>query len=132
MSKTPKEIWCRSGLYYEYVDDWSEGSWSPTNDGGVKYVRADRIEELEAQRKKTYEALLSVTRLHDEVEANLAKAMKTVAAAKEMYETAMLTAGGSPVAWSEHVKARNAFSDTLAELTSSVAANNEVKGGKDD
>lgn len=49
MSKTPKEIWCRSGLYYEYVKDWSEGSWSPTNDGGVKYVRADRIKELEAE-----------------------------------------------------------------------------------
>lgn len=79
MSRTPKEIWCRSGLYYEYVKDWSEGSWSPTNDGGVKYVRADYVEELEAQRKKTYEALLSVTRLHDEVEANLAKAMDALA-----------------------------------------------------
>ena len=57
MSKTPKEIWCRSGLYYEYVKDWSEGSWSPTNDGGVKYVRADRIEELEAKLAKAVEAL---------------------------------------------------------------------------
>ena len=64
MSKTPKEIWCRSGLYYEYVKDWSEGSWSPTNDGGVKYVRADHIKELEeenaqlkAQLAKAVEAL---------------------------------------------------------------------------
>ena len=60
MSKTPKEIWCRSGLYYEYVKDWSEGSWSPTNDGGVKYVRADRIEELEAKLAKTMDALAGV------------------------------------------------------------------------
>ena len=58
MSRTPKEIWCRSGLYYEYVDDWSEGSWSPTNDGGVKYVLADRIEELEAKLAKSVELAL--------------------------------------------------------------------------
>jgi len=41
---------------------------------GHLYIEAaDRIEELEAQRKKTYEALLSVTRLHDEVEAKLVR-----------------------------------------------------------
>jgi len=41
----------------------------------VKAVAA-RIKDLEAQRKKTYEALLKVTRLHDEAEAKLAKAVE--------------------------------------------------------
>ena len=52
----------------------------------------------------------------EELEAKLAKAEKIVAAAKEMYETEMLTGGGSPVAWAAHVSARNAFASTLAEL----------------
>lgn len=52
MSKTPKEIWCTSGQYYDYVTDWSNGSWSRSSDGGVKYVRADRLEELEAKLVK--------------------------------------------------------------------------------
>jgi hypothetical protein len=50
MTDTPKEIWCSTGLYWDYKDDWSEGSWRDNdNCAGVKYVRADRIEELEAQ-----------------------------------------------------------------------------------
>jgi len=50
MSDTPNEIWCDTGLYYDYKTDWSEGSWrNNDNCGGVKYVRADRIEELEAK-----------------------------------------------------------------------------------
>ena len=57
MSKTPKEIWCSSGLYYDYVTDWSEGSWCRDNDGGVKYIRADRIKELEAKLAKVTEEL---------------------------------------------------------------------------
>ena len=36
---------------------------------------ADSIEELEADRRKTYEALLKVTRIHDELEAKLEKAV---------------------------------------------------------
>ena len=55
MSKTPKEIWCSSGLYYDYVTDWSNGSWCRDNDGGVKYVRADHIEELKAKLAKALE-----------------------------------------------------------------------------
>ena len=52
MSDTPNEIWCDTGLYYEYKTDWSEGSWRNNDDcGGVKYVRADRIEELEERLK---------------------------------------------------------------------------------
>jgi hypothetical protein len=42
----------------------------------VAQEAADRIEELEADRRKTYEALLKVTRIHDEVEAKLAKAVE--------------------------------------------------------
>jgi hypothetical protein len=48
MSEAPKEIWCSTGLYYEYKKDWSEGEWSTGPDfATIKYVRADRIEELE-------------------------------------------------------------------------------------
>ena len=48
MSEAPTEIWCSTGLYYEYKKDWSEGEWSAgPNLASIKYVRADRIEELE-------------------------------------------------------------------------------------
>ena len=48
MIEAPKEIWCSTGLYYEYKTDWSEGEWSVRPDlSHIKYVRADRIEELE-------------------------------------------------------------------------------------
>ena len=39
---------------------------------------ADRIEELEAQQQKTYQELLKITKIHDEVEAKLAKAMEAL------------------------------------------------------
>lgn len=52
MSEAPKEIWCDTGLYWDYKDDWSEGSWRNHDDGGIKYIRADRIEELEAKLAK--------------------------------------------------------------------------------
>ena len=43
---------------------------------------ADRIEELEAQQAKTYQALLKVTKIHDEVEVKLAKAIEALKHAK--------------------------------------------------
>lgn len=45
MSEAPKEIWCSTGLYYEYKTDWSEGEWSVGQNGfaEVKYVRADLV-----------------------------------------------------------------------------------------
>jgi len=49
-------------------------------------------------------------------EAKLAKADDVLKLGKEMFETTMLTGGGSPDAWSEYVKARNAFRDAFAEL----------------
>ena len=52
----------------------------------------------------------------EQLEAKLAKQENIIAAGKEMYETAMLTGGGSPVAWTAYVKARNTFGDILAEL----------------
>ena len=47
---------------------------------------ADRIEKLEADRKKTYEALLKVTRIHEEVEAKLAKAVEHFITVNRMAE----------------------------------------------
>jgi hypothetical protein len=42
--EAPKRIWARTGLYYEYVQDWSEGSWDTDKceyEESVEYVRAD-------------------------------------------------------------------------------------------
>ena len=41
-------------------------------------IKCPRCEELEAQRAKTYQALLEVTKIHDEVEAKLAKALEAL------------------------------------------------------
>jgi hypothetical protein len=59
MSDRPREIWCDTGLYWDYVEDWSEGSWRNNDDwDGEKYVRADYVAELEAKLTKS-EALLA-------------------------------------------------------------------------
>lgn len=64
MTDRPREIWCDTGLYWDYVEDWSEGSWRDNDDsGGEKYVRADRIEELEAELEIALEALEKLARL---------------------------------------------------------------------
>jgi hypothetical protein len=52
----------------------------------LRLEAADRIEELEAQRAKTYQALLKVTKIHDEVEAKLAKAEWLLVEAKVQLE----------------------------------------------
>jgi len=63
MSKAPKEIWCSTGLYYEYKTDWSEGEWHARPDFScVKYVRADCIEELEAKLAKVVEDLTELVK----------------------------------------------------------------------
>jgi hypothetical protein len=55
MAKTATCIWCKSGLYWDWKDDWSEGSWTTYNDGGVKYIRADAEAELEKALQKLKE-----------------------------------------------------------------------------
>jgi hypothetical protein len=74
MSKAPKEIWCSTGLYYEYKTDWSEGEWYARPDFScVKYVRADRIEELEAKLANAMLALDEAIYLLDPDEEDIAK-----------------------------------------------------------
>ena len=64
MIEAPKEIWCSTGLYYEYKTDWSEGEWSVRPDlSHIKYVRADRIEELEAKQAKAIQAIPLLNRI---------------------------------------------------------------------
>ena len=79
----------------EHYDTIREVEQDPTGAMWAIHKQADRIGELEAK---------------------LAKQENIIAAGKEMYETAMLTGGGSPVAWTAYVKARNTFGDILAEL----------------
>lgn len=58
MIEAPKEIWCSTGLYYEYKTDWSEGEWSVRPDlSHIKYVRADRIENLTVELQLAVAAL---------------------------------------------------------------------------
>ena len=76
----------------------------------MHHTAADRIQELEAQRKKTYEALLKVTRL----EAKLAKAVEEA----EKYQQAF-AAQSRKLQAVLHIDGVRA---TLAELT----------GGKDE
>ena len=57
MRKPPEDIWCENGVYYDYE-----------HDGGVKYVRADRMEPL-------IDALNTICRLGVEDESlNVARA----------------------------------------------------------
>ena len=68
MSEAPKEIWCSTGMYYQCKHgrmllrqrkEWLEGKWSAGPDlTAIKYVRADRIEELEAKLAKAVELAL--------------------------------------------------------------------------
>jgi len=55
-----------------YPEDYNK------DEGHLYDEAADRIEELEAQQAKTYQALLKVTKIHDEVEAKLAKAVEAL------------------------------------------------------
>ena len=74
MSEAPNEIWCDTGLYYEYKTDWSEGSWrNNDNCGGVKYVRADRIEEFEERLKAATDDAKAAEAYAEELEATLRK-----------------------------------------------------------
>jgi hypothetical protein len=48
MTDAPERIVCRSGIYYEYSQDWYEGEWVTKEDNEtydfeqeVEYVRAD-------------------------------------------------------------------------------------------
>ena len=67
-------------------------------------------EEVEADRKKTYEALLKVTRIHGEVETKLAKAVKLLELAVELAQ------------WNLNPKLR----DDMVDFTTTV------KGEKDE
>jgi hypothetical protein len=46
----PERICARSGAYYDYAQDWSNGEWDPVDDGDVfdeyyvEYIRADIAE----------------------------------------------------------------------------------------
>lgn len=69
-------------------------------------------EEVEADRKKTYEALLKVSRIHGEVEAKLAKAVGALEAFAEF--DALPTAVKRPDLF--EIKVRKPILRTLAEI----------------
>ena len=73
----PEQIWVWG---WQASCGWQEQTWQLEDEpiSTMPYVRADRIEELEAQQAKTYQALLKVTKIHDEVEVKLAKAVEAL------------------------------------------------------
>lgn len=86
MAKTPTEIWCETGLYWDYKKDWSEGSWTATNSGGVKYIRADRIEVLIAERDEAWKRAGHAEKMWGETEVKLSESEALLAKAVEVAE----------------------------------------------
>jgi len=106
MSEAPERIWAWWDDAYDVglLNEHGDKRYTPND--AKEYVRADRIEELENERdealnqldsarhsvdvlekrvafvenerRKTFQALLKVTKIHDEVEAKLAKAMEAL------------------------------------------------------
>ena len=110
MSEAPERIWWNvAPLPYSYTSTVQFA-------GGVEYVRADRIEELEGMLPEdnrpcsTDRFLVAVI---DEID--------------DHYDRLDAIKCWIEGAWDEAIKGT-----TLAELTSSEAAYNEVKGGKDE
>jgi hypothetical protein len=68
MSDAPERIWADGNA------EWDSGSWGRSKefDNDVEYVRADRIEELEAKLAKAVEALQRIADASDVygIEAN--------------------------------------------------------------
>lgn len=77
-------------------------------------------EELEADRKKTYEAMLKVTRIHDEAEAKLAKAENALFTLSHIHDGNPSDAMADilPLDYARNMlwEARNIARNTLAEL----------------
>lgn len=99
-------------------------------------------EEVEADRKKTYEALLKVTRIHDEVEAKLAECEARLGKAVEALEPFARAAEtwepddgdselGARIEHPHHGLERHA-EFTFGDLRRARATLAEIKGGKDD
>jgi len=61
MSDAPERVWARTGLYWNYVNDWSEGAWGLSKDDGpVQYIRKDVSDALvEAAREEALRDALS-------------------------------------------------------------------------
>jgi hypothetical protein len=73
MSDAPERIWADGNA------EWDSGSWGRSKefDNDVEYVRADRIEELEAKLAKAVEAL---DRIQDGSYGKLAAKARTILA----------------------------------------------------
>jgi len=60
MNDAPETIWASTGLYYDYVKDWTEGEWSIERDWGVEYRRDDLpATDAQALANPNVQALLS-------------------------------------------------------------------------
>ena len=60
MDKSPERIWADTGLYYNYTQDWSEGSWGIHEDcGPVEYIRKDVSDAMVAAAYKNIAEVFS-------------------------------------------------------------------------
>lgn len=62
MSDAPERVWANTGLYWDYRQDWTEGSWN-LDGSGIEYIRADRIEQLEIENERLRNALREIAGL---------------------------------------------------------------------
>ena len=109
MSDRPREIWCDTGLYWDYVEDWSEGSWRNHDDwGGEKYVRADYVAELEAKLAKAMEAGVDVAASLSAAISLLEQGGKKAAPSDKMFNQMLV----------DYKASLARFRTTLAELNS--------------
>ena len=51
MSKAPERIWANTGLYWDYRQDWTEGSWN-LDGSGIEYIRADHVNVLLKEKRE--------------------------------------------------------------------------------
>lgn len=131
MSEAPERIWVYAQGFRMWRDHKSDLPDLPT-----EYVRADRIEELEAKLANAVDVLEKIAKFDHQKEAQRIltmtveqpaamhiRAEKSEERVQAEYQLIKLVAQTDIQCWAHMA---------IAELTSSVAADNEVKGGKDE
>lgn len=60
----PDRIWCSTGMYYDYADDWTEGEWyADEQEDKVEYNRADLHQAALAEKDAEIERLKTLLQI---------------------------------------------------------------------
>jgi len=84
--KVPERIWAKTGLYYDYAQDWTEGEWDAEDGDGIGFVRTDLFEALEAENANLKAKLAKAVEALEDIEEDhgLYRAKETLAEIGEM------------------------------------------------